>query len=375
MHINLRILFVIDSLGYGGAERQLVELVKALVKAGVYEVHIASLLQQGKGYYDIVDDLGVKIQYFPRRYRYDIIGPLIKIICYIRAHNIDLVHGFMNMGSLFGALAAKVTNRPVVCSAIRDAKDNSKKAQYLKQFLAKISDIYVANSYAGFANRFSAIKPHFRVVYNGIDFSRFEKAPDITSLEKEFNLSRFSNIIGMVGSFSNNKDQDTLLAAAPAIMKEFPDVGFLFVGDGVRHKFLESKVKSLGLDKHVIFTGFRADVDQLYRLMDICVLLTNSRIILEGMPNTVIEAMTCGVPVVASEGGGTSEIINHGETGMLVPPHSPIHTAEAIISILKDQSLKKDLVINAGDYVHEMFSLSRYVADYVNIYYGLMERV
>ena len=110
-----------------------------------------------------------------KTYKFDLFGPLFQIALYIRQNKIDIVHTFMNMGSLFGVLAAKITGRPAVASMIRDAKDSSVREKYLKLFISKIADIYVANSHAGFKNRFSKIEPHFRVVYNGIDLSRFEQ--------------------------------------------------------------------------------------------------------------------------------------------------------------------------------------------------------
>jgi glycosyltransferase involved in cell wall biosynthesis len=368
MKTPLRILFVIDSLGFGGAERQLVELVKALKKSNRYKVHLVSLLPRSTGYGDIVEALGVNVHYGTRKYYVDVVGPILTLIRTIRANRIDLVHGFMNMGSLFGALAAKSTGRPVVCSAIRDAKDSNRKEQCLKQLLARLADIYTANSQAGFANRFKTIKPHFRVVYNGIDFKRFEKEPDVSMLKKEFDLSRFTHIIGMVGSLSLHKDQDTLLASAPDILKSFPDAGFLFVGDGCRRSLLEEKAKTLGIDHRVIFTGYRSDVDRIYCLMDAFVLLSNARKHLEGIPNVVIEAMACEVPVVASAGGGTNEVVEQGKTGIIVPPHNPGQTADAIIKILSNQEWSRSLILAARDCVHEMFGITRYATDYESIY-------
>jgi glycosyltransferase involved in cell wall biosynthesis len=273
------------------------------------------------------------------------------------------------MGCLFGALAAKLTCRPIICSAIRDAKDNSTKVKYLKRFLANIADIYVSNTQAGFTNRFSLLKPHFRVVYNGVDFFRFDKQYDISSsLRNELCVSNFLHVVGMVGALSSNKDQDTLLSAATHILKKFPDTGFLFVGDGERREFLEKKAKILGIDKYVRFSGFRSDVDRLYNLMDVCVLLTNSQNHLEGIPNVLIEAMACNIPVVATVGGGTNEIVTHEKTGILVPPQDPLRTAKAIIDLLTDSDKAISMSLVACSWVHEMFNLERYTSDYENIY-------
>lgn len=367
------ILFVIDSLAYGGAERQLVELVKGLLKTGRYRIYVVSL-QNCVGFSEYLQSLGIKVKYFPRIYKFDLFGPLFQLVCYIRQNKINLVHTVMNMGSLFGAIAARLTGCPVVCSAVRDAKDKSRVEKYLKRFLAKIADIYVANSRAGFANRFTIMQPHFRVVYNGVDFVRFadENGGSLLSLKDELGVSGFDYLVGMVGSLSSYKDQGTLLSAAPLILERLPSVGFLFVGDGPTRAELECRARELGIGHKVKFLGSRDDVDQLYNLMDVCVLLTEARIHLEGIPNVVVEAMACGIPVVASTGGGTSEVVEHGNTGILIPPYDPSRTAEAIIDLLVNRERACSLASEARTRVHAMFSLERYTLDYEKIYRELL---
>ena len=369
---NTRILFVIDSLGYGGAERQLVELIKGLDCRG-YEIYLASLIKSKTGYADIVSSLGIKICYFPRNQKYNLFGPVMAIARCIRSNHIDLVHGFMNMGSLFGALSAKWTGRPIVCSAIRDAKDTSLKEKYLEIFICQVSDFFVANSQAGFANRFREMKPHFRVVYNGVDFSRFESSNvDVSTLKEDLGLMEFDQVVGMVASLKKYKDHDTLLKAARKVIQFFPHTGFLFVGDGPYRNLLEEKVHTLGLQNHVVFAGYRKDVDQLYHILDICVLLTNSAIILEGTSNALIEAMAVGVPVVASEGGGTGEMVQNNITGILVPPKNSDATVDALIRLLNDRAEAERLSTQGREKVRNMFDLNRYVQEYEVLYEQLL---
>lgn len=375
MTARCRILFVIDSLGFGGAERQLVELVKGLSRKDCYEIHLVSLMRRDEGYAEIVAALGIDVQYFPRGRKYEVVGPLFRLVRYMREHRIDLVHTFMNMGSLFGVSAARIARRPVVCSAIRDARDKSWKERYLKRILARFSDIYVANSRSGFTNRFRKMQPHFRVIYNGVDFARFTGfGGSRAALRAELGMTGFRRIVGMVGSLSQYKDQETLLEAAPGVLKVFPDTGFLFVGDGEKRATLEKRVEKLGLGRHMVLTGFREDVDRLYPLMDVCVLLTNARLIEEGISNAILEAMACGIPVIASAGGGTDEIVEHERSGLVVSPHDPKGTAAAIIRLLtvpgaEAEKLASQAIVN----VREMFALERYREDYEIIYRDLID--
>jgi len=369
----VRILFVIDSLGIGGAERQLVELLKGLHATGRYELHLVTLMEVNKGYNDIVDSLGIKIKVFPRHLRYDIISPLFPIAAYIIRYNIDLVHGFLNMGSLFGLLAAKLTRKPVVCSAIRNAKDKSLKEKLLIRFIAKSADITVANSTAGLANRFHQMKPNFKVIYNGLDFSRFDFSRlDREQLRSQLGLLGFDYVVGMVASFSEHKDHETFFLAAREVLRKLPKVAFLLVGDGKMRESLESRVRDLEIKKNVIFAGYREDVDKIYSIMDVCVLLTNAKVRLDGVANSLIEAMVAGVPVIASAGGGTDEFLQNGKQGLVVAPYDYRGTAKAILELLNAQGRVKDLVKEARRQVYSMFNLERYVSDYEELYKGLI---
>ena len=369
----MKILFVIDSLLFGGAERQFVELIKGLwEQRHGYEIHVVCLDKVIDGYTDILTARGIVIHYFCRAYRYDI-RPVFSIYQYINENQIDIVHAFLNLGVLFGLIAAKLAGKPVVCSAIRDAKDHDFMQKIEKRIAACFADIFVANSKAGFTNRFRRLRPHFRVVYNGADFSRFDDIEDKrTILKNELGLSDFQNIIGMVASLTERKDHETLLNAAPKVLKVFPQTCFLFVGDGPKREELTERVRQLGLHHNVLFLGFRGDVDKIYQIFDIFVLLTNSDVHLEGISNAIMEAMALGVPVVASEGGGTNEIVKNNINGVLVPPKNPTKTAKAIVSLISNKDKAKHFSSTAKKFVREKFNLQEYVEKYENIYRELI---
>ncbi|MGI6657060.1 MAG: glycosyltransferase [Desulfobulbus sp.] len=376
MERPIRVVFVIDSLRPGGAERQLVELIRGLFARGGYELHLVCLLRAQNSYAEWLTPLGLEPHYIQRSCKYDFAGPVFSLARYIRSQRIDLVHTFMNMGSLIGCLAAKMTRRPVVCSAIRDGKDPSRKAKYIKYFLAAAADYLVANSRAGFAGRFRTMRPHFRVVYNGVDFSRFAGDDKATQrAANELGLQGERRVVGMVGSLSLYRDQATLLRAAPRVLSVFPDVVFVFVGDGDQREHLEQLAKQLGIAAQVVFAGFRGDVDRIYPLMDLCVLLSNNRVIIEGISNALIEAMANGVPVIASTGGGTDELIEHNQSGLLVEPHNPEAVADAVLALLgAPEAERSRLARNACQRVRELFALERYVREYEDLYDDLLHR-
>lgn len=367
----MKLLFIIHSLKFGGTERQLVELIKGLNR-NLYDVYLICLDNATEGYTDLLARTGIKIRYFSRSYKYDL-RPIFSIYRFILEKQIDLVHTFENLGSLFGLSAAKLSGRPVVCSAIRNAKDKNFKLQISTKILSRFADIFVSNSRAGFVNRFSRIKSHFKVVYNGIDFKRFEKEKvNILKIKKDIGIIGFKHVIGMVASLSDHKDHETLLNAVPMVLQTYPESCFLFIGDGRQREKLESKVRRLGLNENVYFLGYRNDIDQVIQILDIAVLQTNSDVHLEGLSNAILEAMTVGVPVVASEGGGTNEIIKNNITGVLVKSKRPEETAKAIIDLLGDKETAKKISDRAKIYVRQMFNLQRYVNNYEKIYRELI---
>jgi glycosyltransferase involved in cell wall biosynthesis len=365
------VLFVIDSLGFGGAERQLVELIKGLDPRN-YEIHLITFDEAAEGYTDLLGSRRIHISYLPRAFKYDF-RVLSSTLQYIRKHQIDLVHAFLNLGALVGVLAARLSGRPVVCSGIRDAKDGNLKLKISKKLLAILSDILVANSKAGFSSRFKKMKPHFRVIYNGVDFTRFQqKHINISKRKTELGLSNFRHIVGAVASLSERKDHDTLINAATIVIQTLPETCFLLIGDGPKRDDLTKKVKKLNLENNILFLGYRRDIDRLYNILDILVLLTNTDLHLEGISNAIIEAMAGNVPVIASEGGGTNELIQNEVNGLLVTPKRPQETAQAIIDLLNNVDKTRTLVRAAKISVEERFDLSRYVRDYEQVYRELV---
>ena len=369
----MKILFIIHSLKFGGAERQLIELAKGLSKKK-YECHIACLDSYKEGYSLESAQKNIVVHNFIRKNKFDIY-PVFLVYRYIIKNNINLIHTFENLGSLFGLIAGKYAGKPVVCSAIRSGRDKDFKIKISTKIIAMFADILVSNSRAGFNNRFKTIRKSFKVVYNGIDFKRFEKNNyDIREIKKNIGIVDSKKVVGMVASFSNNKDQRTLLNAATIVLKEYPETCFVLIGDGRQRKNLELLARQLNLTENVYFLGYRNDVDQLIRIFDVAVLQTNTDVIVEGLSNAIIEAMAVELPVIATEGGGTGEIIRNNINGIIVKPKSPHETAIAIKEILKNRKKAKKMGVNAKLYVKNFFNIENSVKEYEKIYKELSNK-
>lgn len=369
----IRLLFVTPSLYVGGAERQLVQLVRNLDQtryALTVAVFIGPETATQKGFYaQVSQQPNVSLKVLTRNGRFDLIGPVLSLVRLIRAQDIQVMHTFLSLPSTFGVIASWLTGVPIIASAIRDSRDLGIVYRICRVIQACTADILVSNSEAGFDNRFRRRRANFRVIGNGIDLRRFEPRPNVVArLHEEFQLSRFRQLVGMVATLSGFKDHEAFLQLAAKVVAERPGTGFLVVGDGPNRSALEARVAELGLTGDVVFTGYRSDIDTLTGMLDVACLFTNYRVISEGLPNAVMEAMACSVPVVATQGGGTGEVLHDGVEGYLVAENDVDISAGLVLRLLKDETLRSTLGRQGRLSIEKSFSLDGCIARHESLY-------
>ena len=369
--LRMNILYTIDALGFGGAERQLVELIKELKTSTDFNLHLAATLQNPGGYAPQLTRLKVPVHYLDRRRNTDLIRGVHNLIQLIRRYDIDVIHGFMNIGSLVGALAGRLSGRPVVSSAIRDGKDATFAKKSIKWVVMALSDVMIANSYAGFKNRFRRMRPGFKVIYNGLDLERFKRPADPHFLKQRYGIRSDARVIGTVAALSARKDHQTLLQAFKLISAKRPNTQLLLVGDGSQREQIEAFRRKEGCGADIVLAGHISDVDPIYQLIDVFVLLTNTAVHYEGLSNAIMEAMASGRPVVATAGGGTDEIIQHESNGLLVPAGDPTAVMAAIERLFLNPELGHRLTQNARQTVRNLFDCGRYAQSHIDIYESL----
>lgn len=375
----VRLLFVTPSLRGGGSERQLVQLVRRLDPA-CYTITVATmspLADAGqRGFHLQVNALPhVRLVELPRRGKFDVVGPLLALVTLIRRERIEVIHSFLNLASTFGMIAARLTGVPIVASAIRDSRDPGLIYRLCRIAQVHGTDYLVSNSEAGFDNRFSRRRPNFRVIGNGLDMERFTARPEAQArLRERLGLVRFRHLVGMVASLTEFKDHEAFIDLAAHVAAQHPGTGFLVIGDGPRRAGIEALVEQRGLGGQVVFTGFLADVDILTGMLDVACLFTNYRIISEGMPNAVMEAMACGVPVIATAGGGTMELLHEGVEGYLVEDNDVEQAGQHLARLLDDADLRRRLGTRGRQAMSERFSLEACVAAYEQLYARCLER-
>jgi glycosyltransferase involved in cell wall biosynthesis len=368
----MKILFLIDSLKFGGAERQFVELIKGVSQARNIEPHVGYFEVSDDGFKAELSDFDIPLNLFERTQKYDL-RLFRKLHHYVSVNNIQLLHSFSVLAGLIATAYSKFIGIPVVASTIRNSKDYSLAAYLSVRIQSFLADRFISNSRAGFSSRFNKMRKNFRIIYNGINPDRFKVSDAIIKeIENRYCLNDFDHIISMIASLTNKKDHDTLLKALPLVLNSKPNTLLLVVGDGPERERLEKKVLDLSLRKNVVFTGYLNDICAILANTHISVLMTNPKEASEGIPNCLLESMIREVPVIASRGGGTNEVIESGINGILIEPQNDQQLATCITRILNDDIMRRRFGEAGRKYVANKFGYERYINEYVELYNELI---
>ena len=243
------------------------------------------------------------------------------------------------------------------------------KANSFSKWKYRQVDAFVAASaaIAGILEADGIPSARIRTVHEGIDVDRIAHIEPL-SVHAELWLPTQAPIVGNIGALVPHKGQKHLVDAAALVVRDVPDARFVIFGEGELRAALEHQVKHLHLEKHVLLPGFRVDVVALLKTFDVFVMSSET----EGLGTSILDAMACGKPVVATAAGGIPEIVEDGVTGLLVPPRDAAALAGAITTLLEDGGLR-DRIGRAGlERVRERFTVERMVRETAAVYADLV---
>ena len=200
------------------------------------------------------------------------------------------------------------------------------------------------------------------VAYNGIDLDQFQPRSPTGSLQAELGLNRESVLVACIGQIGLRKGQDILAAAAPEILKHVPNAHFLLIGERTSQKAesiefeqtILRRFDEAGITDHLHLLGSREDVSEILSEIDLLAHPANQ----EPFGRVLLEASAAGVPIVATDVGGTPEIVLDGVTGHLIPPKDPIALAEAVIKSLTDKVESQNFRLAARERAIHKFSIN-----------------
>jgi len=303
------------------------------------------------------------------------IAIMAEIIRELRARRADVLicHGYK--ADLLGWMAARRVGIRVL-SVSRGWTSHTRKVRFnegLDRWILRHMDrvVCVSDGQAAKVRRAGVHHDRIRVIHNAIDLARFDR-PDVGGraiLESLFPTPPALIVIG-VGRLSPEKGFDQFVEAARILAPRYPTTGFMIVGDGPDRAMLEGRVREAKLVDRFVFAGFRSDVDNLLPGADVLVQSSYT----EGLPNVVLEACAAGIPVVATDVGGTSEVVQDGVNGYLVPSGDPEILATRLGELLSAPAQRRSMGADGREFVRKEFSFARQSADYLELLTELEQR-
>ena len=266
---------------------------------------------------------------------------------YVARERIQLVHTHMDVADFHGALAARLGGARAVVST-KHAPDEFRRRRtwkrppflLLERLAYEMDDavIVVSEGLASFLEE-SEHLPRRKMVIIGHGVGGPGVPVPRSEARRDLGLSSFDPLLGAVGRLSPEKGHLHLLRALPAIAAAFPGAGCVLAGDGRARLDLEEEARRLGVGGRVVFLGQRRDVSRVLAALDLFVQPS----VYEGFGLSLLEAMAAGLPVVASRVGGIPEMVDDGESGVLVPPGDAEALAAAAIGLLRDPGRRRRL--------------------------------
>ncbi len=366
---SIRVLHIIDSLVAGGKERQFVELLKGLEARS--DVSCEAVVMSDVIEYPEFRSLKSVCHTVLRRSRYDptVFGRLFSLVRDFRPH---IVHSWNSMCSIYAAPVARLLGAKFINGAVRDAPPRFSLANtdiLRVAALTPFAHAVVGNSRAGLA-AYKVPQAKAVCIYNGFDSQRLAGIDPPSSVCARLGIHT-SHVVGMVASFAPRKDYATYLTAAARILHQRRDVTFLAVGDGEARARIATDMAVVE-NPRIMILGRRNDVEAIVNALSVGVLTSNAGLHGEGISNTIMEYMALGKPVIATNCGGTSELVQEGRTGFLIANRDVNALTARIVQLLDDDGLRDRLGENGRRRISENFSLELASAEYVELYRRLL---
>lgn len=318
-----KVLIVISNMEFGGAQRQIVELVNNIDKTK-FELHVCSLSNYAPLAEQFNSDIPFHIIHKKSKFDFSVVFKLIKLI---RKHHFNVIHSYLFDAEIASRLAGKLSNTGItVIGSERNANYTLKPIQKMAYLLTKnlVSNI-IANSQSGAdynASQTRQPKHKYHVVYNGVDTARFT-IRDKKNIRETLGITENKKLIGMFASFKQQKNHPFLISALEKLKEKGGDFTLLLVGDmlhGGLHgsddytEKVKQQIANSNFSEDVIFLGNKNNIEEIYPACDFTVLPS----LFEGTPNVVLESMACGVPCIATNVSDNSKIIEHNKSGYIV---------------------------------------------------------
>lgn len=326
-----RVLFVVTTLGWGGAESQVIDLAKTLKLRG-WEVAVVVLLVHAERS-DPLSAAGIPVHTLGMARGIPDPRALWRLARLVRSLSPAVVHAHMVHSNLLSRVVRLIAAMPVLISSAHSENEGGRWRELAYRLTDRLTDLTTNVSHAAVKRTVSVgAAPEHRIRYmpNGVDLSRFRRDMGARAQTRaRLGLDdRFTWLA--VGRLEEPKDYPAMIEALAHVTQRSLRPQLLIVGDGPLRHEMEGRARSAKLEDSVRFLGLRRDVPALMNAADGYVMSS----VLEGLPMVLLEAAATGLPIVATDVGGNAQIVRHGETGVLVPANDSRSLAEAMIRMM-----------------------------------------
>ncbi len=368
----LRVCLVLDSVKEDAGTERLVTALATRLDRGLFEPHVCCfedserLTSLSRHLRTVVFPVGRV--YSPAGLRW-----IWRFRQYIQRNQIDVVHSFMKRADIFGVLAALYLRCPVVItSRLNTGYWYTPAYKRLFRILNHYTTQVVTNS--AYAKKVVAAAEKLApdkitVLYTGVDLARYSSSSGDLSVAAALGVPFDAQVVGVVANYRPVKDLALFLRSAQIVAAAAPRAAFLLVGKGELRPELEKLAVELGIRERVFFSDGRGSVPDYLARMSVACLSSLS----EGLPNAILEYMAAGLPVVATDVGGNSELVADGVTGYLVRGRTPEAFAEPIIRLLRDEALRAAMGQKGLERARAEFDLSAAVRRLESFYISAVE--
>lgn len=368
----LKIMHVTNSMAMGGTEKVVLKLVTGLTEG--FDHHVCCVRS--------CDPNLVRMWLRPEQYtalelprsRFAVFVP--QLVRTIRSYRPDIVHS-RNWGAIEAVFAARVAGVPVVIHSehgydVDGLHQTPLRQRWVRRIVCSAADAVftVSRELRDFHAKQAGVRAgRIRVLYNGVDTQRFAPRQDVRArVRAENGIGPDELVVGAVGRMVAIKDYETLIRAAAVLAQTNLNFKLMLVGDGPELANLIALAESLpGVRARLLPLGAREDIPELLASMDVFV-QTSLR---EGMSNTLLEAMSAGLPAAVTCVGGNPEIVEEGQNGWLFRPGDVEHLSQLLHGLAADRDLRNSAGQAARRHVQETFSHDRMLENYRALYVEL----
>lgn len=378
---KINILFYESSSGFGGSSNALANIIKFLDREKFLPIVLIKKTGPQIDKIKNVEIIQIPCYDEPKKtnklnYCFHVIKKILpevlRIVLIIKKKNVSLVH--INTDTITGLaplIAARLTGIRCV-THVRGTMGLLRRQLFFSNWIDKFL-IVNKKSYEIYSQHFPEYK--LQMIYDGIDLNDLNDAP-CGHLRKELNLAT-SPIVGMVGRIVEGKGQKEFVLSAKGVLRSMPEVKFVIVGDAKGdtknyYKEVRELVTQEGLERSVIFTGWRNDIKNILSDFDILVQATTT--FPEGFGLTITEAMALGKPVIASNIPGPSDIVIDGKTGFLITAGDVKIMSEKMLFLLKNKNIAEEMGKEGKKRIKELFDVEQTVNQIENLYLKLFSK-